>query len=58
VNALIGAAALGTTYTETHNVTRYTKQGTVGAITPAPPPTLVTPPPPTLVTPPPPPPRN
>ena len=46
VNALIGAAALGTTYTETHNVTRYTKQGTVGAITPAPPPTLVTPPPP------------
>ncbi len=46
VNALIGAAALGSTYTETHDVTRYTKQGTVGAIAPAPPQTLATLPPP------------
>jgi hypothetical protein len=32
VNALIGSASLGSSYNESHNVSRFTKQGTVGAV--------------------------
>ena len=43
VNALIGSASLGSSYNESHNVSRFTKQGTIGAARVAPPPQLVVP---------------